>query len=305
MSWLIEEMPNQKDLAQAFRAGLRSGPMMVLPGVYDGLSALLARRVGFEGGHYLSGAAFSASQGLPDLGLLESREVSQRAREIVRAAKTPLLVDIDTGYGGVLNVARAVSEMVEAGVAAVQIEDQQMPKKCGHLSGKRLIPTDEMCQKLEAITRIAPDLVIIARTDARAVEGLDSAMGRARRYYEAGADCIFVEALENQAEFMAVAHALSMPLLANMTEFGRSPLVSTDQLEKWGYRAVIFPVSALRVAALAMESLYRALKHEGSQKAWLDRMQTRADLYELLGYERYEALDLSIAKSILPQTPER
>lgn len=305
MSWLIEEMPNQKDLAQAFRAGLRSGPMMVLPGVYDGLSALLARRVGFDGGHYLSGAAFSASQGLPDLGLLESREVSQRAREIVRAAKTPLLVDIDTGYGGVLNVARAVSEMVEAGVAAVQIEDQQMPKKCGHLSGKRLIPTDEMCQKLEAITRIAPDLVIIARTDARAVEGLDSALGRARRYHEAGADCIFVEALENQAEFMAVAHALSMPLLANMTEFGRSPLVSTDQLEKWGYRAVIFPVSALRVAALAMESLYQALKHEGSQKAWLDRMQTRADLYELLGYERYEALDLSIAKSILPQTPER
>lgn len=305
MSWLIEDVPNQKDLAQAFRAGLRSGPMMVLPGVYDGLSALLARRVGFEVGHYLSGAAFSASQGLPDLGLLESREVSQRAREIVRAAKTPLLVDIDTGYGGVLNVARAVSEMVEAGVAAVQIEDQQMPKKCGHLSGKRLIPTEEMCQKLDAITRIAPDLVVIARTDARAVEGLDSAMDRARRYYEAGADCIFVEALENQAEFIAVANALSMPLLANMTEFGRSPLVGTDQLEKWGYRAVIFPVSALRVAALAMESLYRAIKHEGNQNAWLDRMQTRADLYELLGYERYEALDLSIAKSILPETPER
>ncbi len=300
MSWFIEHAKTQRELSIAFRERMTAGPILVLPGVYDGLSALLARQAGFIQGHYLSGAALSASQGLPDLGIIESEEVSRRAREVIRASQVPLLVDIDTGYGGVLNVARAVSEMVEAGVAAVQIEDQEMPKKCGHLSGKRLVSAAEMCQKVEMIRRIAPDLVVVARTDARSVEGMDAAIERARQYQSAGAEAIFVEALESREEFALAAEKISAPLLANMTEFGRTPYLSVDQFTDLGYRLVIFPVTALRVAALAMGELYQTLKQAGSQKDWIDRMQTRRQLYDLLGYERYEALDRDIAQSVLP-----
>ncbi len=303
MSWLTDPSSTQAARSSRFRERLHTGPIMVLPGVYDGLSALLARQAGFDDAQYLSGAALSASQGLPDLGIIQSEEVSRTARQVIRAAALPLLVDIDTGYGGVLNVARAASEMVEAGVAAVQIEDQDMPKKCGHLSGKRLVTALEMCQKIEMIKRVEPTLLVIARTDARSVEGIQAAFDRAAQYRAAGADAIFVEALETRDEFALAAERVSGPLLANMTEFGRTPYLSVQEFGELGFRMVIFPVSALRVAALAMEGLYRILKQEGSQVAWLDRMQTRRELYDLLGYERYESLDDDIARSVLPGPP--
>jgi methylisocitrate lyase len=300
MSWLVEPVPAQQVLAERFIEQLHNGPLMVLVGVYDGLSALLARQAGLQQGLYLSGAALSASQGLPDLGMMQSDEVSRRAREVIRATGLPLLVDIDTGYGGVLNVARAAAEMVEAGVAAVQIEDQDMPKKCGHLTGKQLVAPEVLCQKVEMIRKVAPNLAIVARTDARGVEGLDAAVDRARHYVKAGAHAIFVEALESIEEFRAVAQELPVPLLANMTEFGRTPYLTVEQFAALGYRLVIFPVSALRAAAWAMEGLYRTLANTGTQVAWLDRMQTRKDLYALLGYDDYEAMDSAIFKSGLP-----
>ncbi len=303
MSWLVKAPQTQDALSRRFRERISEGPIWVLPGVYDGLSGLLARQTGFDG-LYLSGAAYAASRGLPDLGLMNSTEVSERAAEIVNAARTPLLVDIDTGYGGVLNVARAGREMVKAGVAAVQIEDQHLPKKCGHLNGKRLVSADQMVEKIRVLRETAPTLSIVARTDARGVEGLESAWDRANRYAAAGADAIFVEALESVEEFRHTARQVTAPLLANMTEFGRTPYLTVDEFASLGYRLLIFPVSALRVAAHAMETFYRALQSEGTQRGWLERMQTREDLYALLRYDDYEALDQTIARSVLPSTPE-
>ncbi len=303
MSWFVEAAVPQDTLSRRFRERITDGPIWVLPGVYDGLSGLLARQAGFHG-LYLSGAAYAASRGLPDLGLMHSTEVSGRAAEIVNAAQTPLLVDIDTGYGGVLNVARAGREMVQAGVAAVQIEDQHLPKKCGHLNGKRLIAADEMVEKIRVLRETAPTLAVVARTDARGVEGLDAAWDRANRYAAAGADAIFVEALESAEEFRDTARHVSAPLLANMTEFGRTPYLTVSEFARLGYRLVIFPVSALRVAAHAMETFYQALQAEGTQRSWLERMQTRKDLYSVLHYDDYEALDQKIAGSVLPSTPE-
>ncbi|HET7628846.1 MAG TPA: isocitrate lyase/phosphoenolpyruvate mutase family protein, partial [Bacillales bacterium] len=241
---------------------------------------------------------------LPDLGVISSTEMAERAREIVRAAGLPLLVDIDTGYGGVLNVARTAREMTEAGAAAVQIEDQDLPKKCGHLNGKKLVSEEEMAQKIATIKETAPDLVVIARTDAKAVEGVDRAIERARRYVEAGADAIFPEAFSKEQDFRKVSEAIDVPLLANMTEFGRTPYYRAKEFEAFGFSMVIYPVTSMRVAAKAYERVFRAIRDQDTQKGFLEHMQTREELYETIHYYDYENLDGKIAKTVLPEIEE-
>jgi len=298
MSWLLEQAPDQRELAANFRSLIASGTILKIPGTHDGMSARIAKQHQFEA-LYLSGAAYTASRGLPDLGLIYSNEVADRARELIRASCLPVLVDIDTGFGGVLNVARSAKEMVEAGVAAVQIEDQDMPKKCGHLNGKKLVTADEMVQKIRAIKETSPSLVIIARTDAKSVDGMDAAIARAKMYIAAGADGIFPEALENEDEFRAFRAAVDVPLLANMTEFGRTPYYTADQFESWGYNMVIYPVTSLRVAAKAYENVYAEISSTGTQVQSLGSMQTRKELYATIRYDDYEKLDSKIAKTVL------
>jgi methylisocitrate lyase len=269
-----------------------------VPGAHDGMSALLARQAGFEA-LYLSGAALSASMALPDLGLLTLDDVSRKAREIVRASHLPLIVDCDTGFGEALNVMHAVRTLEELGVACIQIEDQQFPKKCGHLNDKKLIPIDEMCRKVAAAKKASSDLLICARTDA--VGGsLDDAIMRARRYRETGADIIFVEALTTRDDIKRVREEVSAPLLANMTEFGRTPQLSLKEWDATGFELVIFPVSSFRIAAGAMQRFYASLHRNGDAKEMLPDMMTRAALYDTIGYYDYEALDDSIARTVLP-----
>ncbi len=299
MTWLIKQEVAQATLANRFREAITQPDILIMPGAHDAMAGIVAKQVGFSA-LYLSGAAYTASRGLPDLGLVYSNEVAERARDIVRATDLPLLVDIDTGFGGVLNVARTAKEMVEAGVAAVQIEDQQLPKKCGHLNGKKLITTDEMMQKIRVIKEVAPTLVIIARTDARSVEGMEAAMARARAYEEAGADGIFPEALLSKEEFLAFRAAVTIPMLANMTEFGKTPYYSAQEFQEFGFQMVIYPVTSLRVAAKAYELVFTAIRDTGSQKDRIDHMQTRKELYEAIDYYAYEQLDEQLAKTVLP-----
>lgn len=296
MSWLIrdkEEHPIQK-LRRLLEP---NNPIIKTPGAYDPMTGLIAKQEGFEA-LYLSGAALTASLGLPDLGLITLTELAQRTREIARATGLPIVVDGDTGFGGVLNVTRTVMELEEAGAAAIQIEDQDLPKKCGHLNGKKLISTEEMVLKIKA-AREASSLVIIARTDAKGVEGLDAAIERANAYRAAGADMIFPEALQTEEEFRRFARETNAPLLANMTEFGQTPYYSAQQFESWGYQMVIYPVSALRIAAGAIQKLFQGIQQTGSQAGSVPDMQTRKQLYETIGYFGYEELDGRIAKTVL------
>jgi methylisocitrate lyase len=283
--------------AAALRRLIARKSALVAPGAHDGLSALLARRAGFEA-LYLSGAALSASMALPDLGLLTLEDVTRRAREVVRASGLPLIVDCDTGFGEALNVMHTVRCLEEAGAACVQIEDQQFPKKCGHLNDKRLVPVEDMCRKVAAARSAASDLVICARTDA-AASSLDDAIARANRYAEAGAELIFVEALASPDHIRRVRAAVKAPLLANMTEFGRTPQVSVEEWRDFGYEVVIFPVSEFRIAARAVERFYANLRQNGHVRDTLPDMMTRAALYEIIGYYDYEALDTSIARTVL------
>jgi methylisocitrate lyase len=260
---------------------------VAMPGAFNAATARLIERTGFPA-VYVSGAGLAnAAAGVPDIGLLTLAEVAQLAGYIARAVKIPTLVDADTGFGGRRETARAVQEFERAGLAGLHLEDQVFPKRCGHLAGKEIVPASEMCGKLRAAVRARndPDFLIVARTDARAVEGLDSAVRRAQAYLAAGADAIFPEALESEAEFREFARRIRAPLMANMTEFGRSPLLSVRRLAALGYRMVLFPQTAFRVAMRAEEECLRDLRRRGSQKAWLPRMQTRAELYELLGYD--------------------
>lgn len=270
---------------------------VVMPGAFNALTALQIERAGFEA-LYISGAALSAARGLPDIGLLSMTEVVAEAAAVARAVALPALADADTGYGPPLTVARTAREFEGAGLAGLQLEDQESPKKCGHLPGKRLVPAYEMAEKIGAAAqaRQSPDFLIVARTDARAVEGLEAAVRRAAAYVEAGADAVFPEALETAEEFRAFAQALSkqgitVPLVANMTEFGKTPYLSAGDFEALGYRLILFPVSALRVAAKAIEDLLAELKACGTQKGKLSQMLTRQQLYELLRYDEYEKRD--------------
>ena len=284
---------------ERFRALVRRGPILPLPGAYNGLAALQAKRAGFEA-LYLSGAAMSASMGLPDLGIITVEDVCGFIRQVSRASALPVLVDGDTGYGEALNVMHMVRAFEEAGAAAVHIEDQVLPKKCGHLNDKRLVAAEELAAKIAAAARARRHLYIIARTDAAASEGLDGAVARARRYLEAGADAIFPEALTSAQMFREFAQRIDAPLLANMTEFGRTPYFTADEFRAMGYRMVIWPVSALRIAAKAHEELYATIAREGGPRSLIDRMQTRQELYDTIAYTDYETLDASIVKSVVP-----
>ncbi|KAB2335815.1 methylisocitrate lyase [Bacillus mesophilum] len=298
MAWIVDQPLTQKELADTFRKLVDTESIVQIPGAHDAMAALIAKNTGFHV-LYLSGAAYTASKGLPDLGIVTSSEVADRARDIIRATNLPLLVDIDTGFGGVLNTARTAREMAEAHVAAVQIEDQQLPKKCGHLNGKQLTTTEEMVQKIKIIKETAPTLYVIARTDARGVEGMAAALERAKAYAEAGADAIFPEALQSEEEFRQFAAQLSVPLLANMTEFGKTPYYSAEEFAQMGYKMVIYPVTSLRVAAKAYESVFSLIKNTGSQKEALESMQTRSELYETISYYKFEEMDNKMAKTVL------
>jgi methylisocitrate lyase len=276
--------------------------ILTIPGAHNGLAAMLARRAGFEA-LYLSGAALSASMGLADLGIMTVEELTMFARMICRTAGLPLIVDADTGYGGILNVMRVVRELEDAGAGAMQIEDQLLPKKCGHLNDKLLAAPEEAAARIAAARRARRSLRIIARTDAAASEGIDGALKRARLYLEAGADAIFPEALTEAEMFRRFAREIRAPLLANMTEFGRTPYFTAQEFQEFGFKMVIWPVSSLRISAKAMSDLYAELKPRGTAEAMLDRMQTRAQLYETIGYSDFENLDTSVAASVVPPDP--
>jgi methylisocitrate lyase len=265
---------------------------IAVPGVFNALVARMAERLGFEA-LYLSGAALSATAGLPDIGLLTVTEFVAQARSITESCALPLLCDADTGFGEALNVERAVRLFEAAGAAGIQLEDQELPKRCGHLSGKKIVPAEAMASKVRAATvaRGDADFVIVARTDARGVSGFDDAVRRARLYLAAGADAIFPEALESEAEFRSFAEAVKAPLVANMTEFGKSPLLDLATLGKLGYQMALYPVTAFRAALLAAQKTLQDIRAKGHQRDQVAQMLTRAELYDLLGYTGYEERD--------------
>jgi methylisocitrate lyase len=269
-----------------FRKLIAKGCVM-MPGVPNAAVARQVERAGFEA-VYISGAGMANSTaGVPDIGLFTLTEVARLAGYVADAANIPAIVDADTGFGGAENVARTIRELESAGLAGCHIEDQEFPKRCGHLAGKSIVDVDEMVGKIKAAVaaRSDPDFMIIARTDARAVEDFDRAVNRAGRYLEAGADAIFPEALPSAEEFKTFAGEIKAPLLANMTEFGKSPLLSFKELSDLGYRMVIYPMSAFRVSMKASEEFLRDLKKQGTQSGWIEKMQTRQELYELLNYD--------------------
>ncbi|MFP3231401.1 MAG: methylisocitrate lyase [Acidilobus sp.] len=276
---------------------LTKGPgITVVPGVFDPASALLAESVGFKA-IYLSGAALTGSLAMPDLSIITFSEVLDATRRIMEVVDLPVIVDTDTGFGEAINVYRTVKELDEAGAAAVQIEDQVLPKKCGHLAGKHVVPPDEMVKKIIMATEARRhDMVIVARTDAREVEGLDAAVERAQMYVEAGADVIFPEALHDLDEFKEFARKVKAPLLANMTEFGKTPYITAKEFEEAGYRFVIFPVTTFRAAMKAMKDVLLELREKGTQKYVLDRLMSRQEFYDLIGYYEYEKRDSEVAE---------
>jgi methylisocitrate lyase len=260
---------------------------VLLPGVPNAAIARQVERAGFEA-VYVSGAGMANSTaGVPDIGLLSMTEVVRLAGYVANAVTIPAVVDADTGFGGAENLARTVRELEKAGLAGCHIEDQEFPKRCGHLAGKSVVDVEEMVGRINAAVaaRRDEDFMIVARTDVRAVEDFDHAVERARRYLKAGADAIFPEALQNADEFKAFAREVKAPLLANMTEFGKSPLLSFDELAGFGYKMVIFPQSAFRVSMKASEEFLHDLKKAGTQSGWIKKMQTREQLYELLDYD--------------------
>lgn len=272
--------------ATRLRQLIRDG-CVAMPGVFNASMGRLVERSGFDA-VYISGAGLcNATAGVPDVGLLTLTEVAQLAGYVARAVKIPCIVDADTGFGGAENAARTVEEFERAGLAGCHIEDQEFPKRCGHLAGKSLVETQAMTEKIAAAAAAKrdKDFLLIARTDARAVESFAKAVERAQSYLAAGADAIFPEALEDEQEFSDFAREVSAPLLANMTEFGKSPLLSLGQLAEFGYRMVIYPQTAFRVSMFAAGQMLRDLKKTGSQQSWLERMQTRQELYDLLDYD--------------------
>jgi methylisocitrate lyase len=276
----------KRSKAAQWRQLIADGPVM-LPGVPNAAIARQVERAGFDA-VYISGAGMAnATAGVPDIGLLSMTEVVRLAGYVANAVAIPAIVDADTGFGGAENVARTIRELESAGLAGCHIEDQEFPKRCGHLAGKSVVDVDEMIGRIKAAVtaRRDEDFMIIARTDARAVENFDGAVERSRRYLKAGADAIFAEALQSADEFKTFAREVKAPLLANMTEFGKSPLLSFQELSDFGYRMVIFPQSAFRVSMKTTEEFLRALKKAGTQSDWIEKMQTREQLYELLDYD--------------------
>ncbi len=271
---------------------LISKGIVVTPGVFNGISALIAERHGFKA-LYLSGSGVAGGMGLPDLSLTSLSDVVEEVRRIKLVSGLPLIVDVDTGFGEVLNVERTVKEIERAGASSIHIEDQVLPKKCGHLEGKKLVEVEEMVEKIQAASKSKKnkDFIVIARTDARSVDGIDSAIERAKLYQRAGADGIFPEALESEEEFKEFAKKVKGILLANMTEFGKSPLLSAKELEKLGYRIVIFPLTAFRGALKKIDEIYSDLSKKGTQREFISNMMSRKEYYDLINYSSYEDED--------------
>ncbi|NEA40294.1 methylisocitrate lyase [Streptomyces sp. SID11385] len=286
---------------RALRERLATGRLLQMPGAINPLSAKLIEDTGFEAA-YLSGAVLAADLGLPDIGLTTVTEIAARAQQTTRATDLPVLIDADTGFGEPMNAARTVQLLEDAGLAGLHLEDQVNPKRCGHLDGKSVVERDTMSRRVRAAVdaRRDPDFLLMARTDARAIEGLDAAIDRAKAYIDAGADAIFPEALANEAEFEAFRKAVDVPLLANMTEFGKGKLLTARTLEDLGYNIALYPVTFLRLAMGAVEDGLRTVKAEGTQESLLPRMQTRSRLYELLDYEAYASFDSAVFDFTLP-----
>ena len=298
MTWLTTPAATEPS-GQLLKELLQKKEILRVPGAHNALTALLAKEAGFDC-VYLSGGALSASLGLPDLGVMMPDELLMAVRSICRASKLPLIVDGDTGYGEALNVMRLIQDLEISGAAAVQLEDQLLPKKCGHLSDKLLNSKEDMAAKISAANAARSNLQIIARTDAAASEGLDAAIDRAKCYIEAGADIIFPEALTTEKEMEKFNKEINFPTLANMTEFGKTPYLSAKKFEELGFDIVIWPVTSLRCEAAAMKELFSHLKEYGGQGAYLDKLMERKEIYATIDYHRYEDLDQSIARSIVP-----
>ena len=286
-----------REKRKELRSQLKSGKLLIYPGAFSALSAMKIESMGFSG-VYISGSVLSNEMGYPDVGLTTLSEVSQRGRQIARATRLPSIIDADTGFGEVLNVARTVQELIELGLSGCHLEDQTNPKRCGHLDGKSLVSREDMINKVKAAhsARDSRDqnFVLMARTDARASEGLDAAIDRAKAYVDAGADMIFPEALADEKEFEKFRSKIAVPLLANMTEFGKSKLMTQRQLQNLGFNMVIYPVTLLRLAMKAVEEGLSEIIKSGSQEGLLSRMQTRQELYDLTHYEDYNSFDQSI-----------
>ncbi len=298
---LLHTRTTPAERRRAFRQQLASGRLLRMPGALNPLSARLIQEHGFEAA-YLSGAVLAADLGLPDIGLTTATEIAARAQQTTRVTDLPVLIDADTGFGEPLNAARTAQLMEDAGLAGLHLEDQVNPKRCGHLDGKTVVAREEMARRIRAAVdaRRDPDFVLMARTDARSVEGLDAAIERAKAYVDAGADAIFPEALADESEYEAFRTAIDVPLLANLTEFGKTPLLDTRTLENLGYNIALYPVTLLRLAMGAAEDGLRTLAAEGTQASLLPRMQTRSRLYELLGYADYTAFDSAVFDFTLP-----
>lgn len=286
--------PREKRLQ--FKKALAAGRLLRFPGAISPLVAMQIEKLGFDG-VYISGSVLSNDLGYPDVGLTTLTEVSQRGRQIARVTKLPSIIDADTGFGVAMNAARTIQEFIELGLAGCHLEDQENPKRCGHLDGKSLVSSSEMIQKIKAADssrKLDPNFVIIARTDARASEGLDKAIERAKAYVDAGADVIFTEALQDEKEFETFRKAVKAPLLANMTEFGKSKLLTAKTLSDLGYNMVIYPVTTLRLAMKAIEDGLKEISQKGTQEGLLEKMQHRKDLYTLTEYDRYNEFDQNI-----------
>jgi methylisocitrate lyase len=299
MTWLVAENWDPTPMGERFQALLDKPGIVKAPGAHNAMAGLLAKAAGFDC-LYVSGAAVTAAMALPDLGVIQLNELCDVVRQIHRATQLPLIVDGDTGYGEVLNVMRTIHELEDAGAAAIQMEDQVLPKKCGHLNDKLLASPEEMARKVAAARKARRHLRIIARTDAVQSEGLEAGLARARLYAEAGADLVFADGIKTPEEFRRFSTECGAPFMANMTEFGRTPYYTAQQFQEFGCKVVIWPVSSLRVAAKAMESMYAELADKGTLIDRLDQMQTRAQLYQTIGYHSFEELDDSVAATIVP-----
>ena len=302
MTWLEGNGRDTPPAGERLQALIDRPEILGVPGAHNGLAGMLAKEAGFEA-LYISGGAVTATLGLPDLGVMTIEELCFITRQVSRSTDLPLIVDGDTGYGEVLNVMRTVKELEHAGAGAVHIEDQVVAKKCGHLNDKRLIPPEDAAAKISAAVKGRSHLRIIARTDAAAVEGLEGAIARANLYKEAGADVVFPDALPSEVDFRTFADSVPGPKMANMTEFGRTPYFTAEQFQDMGYDIVIWPATSMRVAAGAMQELYAHIRDHGGAEALIDKMPSRAELYETIGYYDYEALDKGIAKSVVPEMP--
>lgn len=277
------------------REQLKSGKLLQFPGTWSPLVSMAIEKNNFDG-VYISGSVLSNDLGYPDIGLTTLTEIAQRGRQMARTTKLPSIIDIDTGFGEPMNVTRTIQELTEMGLSGCHIEDQINPKRCGHLDGKSLVTTEEMTKKIRAATqkKLDPHFLVIARTDSRASEGLEKSIERAKAYIDAGAECIFIEALQDEKEFEKFRKAISVPLLANMTEFGKSKLLTYKQLSNLGYNIVIYPVTTFRLAMKATIDGLEEIKQKGTQEGLLEKMQHRKDLYELSRYEEYNQFDQNI-----------